>query len=193
MRKGTFIFCLVLLFSCGEKKTDLTGNTPLKINDFNKAFKLATLPVTITDTNLTKFTDTVQIGHKALVQFIPDSIVEQIIADKDKKAVLHPILKIEKEEEYYLLLNVQHPTQQDIAGKIIEYIERGLDYCMKMQFTNPADPNLKGAILEKILPPDGTDRSPYYIRDLGTIFFIQAASLYLHMHYIKKLQIVSFL
>jgi hypothetical protein len=63
--------------------------------------------------------------------------------------------------------------------KIIEYIERGLNFCMKMQFTNPDDPNLKGAILEKVLPPDGTDRSPYYIRDLGTIFFIQAASLYL--------------
>jgi len=65
--------------------------------------------------------------------------------------------------------------------KIIKYIERGLDYCMKMQFTNPKDPNLKGAILEKVLYPEGTDRSPYYIRDVGTIFFIQAASLYLQV------------
>ena len=65
--------------------------------------------------------------------------------------------------------------------KIIEYIERGLDYCMKMQFTHPKDPNLKGTILEKVIYPEGTDRSPYYIRDLGTIFFIQAASLYLQL------------
>jgi len=65
--------------------------------------------------------------------------------------------------------------------KIIEYIERGLDYCMRMQFSNPEDPNLKGAILEKVLYPDGTDRNPYHIRDLGTIFFIQAASLYLQI------------
>jgi hypothetical protein len=71
--------------------------------------------------------------------------------------------------------------------RIIEYIESGLEYCMKMQFTNPEDPNLKGAILEKILPPDGTDRSPYYIRDLGTIFFIQAAALYLQTF--KKTQL----
>jgi len=56
---------------------------------------------------------------------------------------------------------------------------------MKMQFTNPEDPNLKGAILEKVLPPDGTDRSPYHIRDLGTIFFIQAASLYLQVFWEK--------
>jgi hypothetical protein len=30
--------------------------------------------------------------------------------------------------------------------------------------------------MEKVLPPDGTDACPYYIRDLGTVFFIQAAS-----------------
>jgi hypothetical protein len=62
---------------------------------------------------------------------------------------------------------------------IVEYIEKGLEYCLAMQFTNPADPNLKGAILEKVMRPDGTDRLPYNIRDLATIFFIQAASLYL--------------
>ncbi len=49
-------------------------------------------------------------------------------------------------------------------------------FCLDMQFVNPTDPNLKGAVLEKILPPDGTDRSPYYVRALGTIFFIQGIS-----------------
>ena len=58
-------------------------------------------------------------------------------------------------------------------------IEKGLSFCCAMQFTNPADANLRGAILEKILPPDGTDNSPYYLRDLATIFFIQAASSWL--------------
>ena len=46
-----------------------------------------------------------------------------------------------------------------------------------MQFTKVADPNLKGAILEKVLKPDGTDRLPYYVRDLGTIFYVQALAL----------------
>ncbi len=63
--------------------------------------------------------------------------------------------------------------------RLIEPIESGLKFCAQMQFVNPDDLNLKGAILEKILPPDGTDRSPYHLRDLGTIFFIQAACLYL--------------
>lgn len=59
---------------------------------------------------------------------------------------------------------------------ILQGIDRALTYCQSLQFTRPTDLNLKGAILEKVLPPDGTDASPYHIRDLGTIFFIQAAS-----------------
>lgn len=62
--------------------------------------------------------------------------------------------------------------------EILPFIENGLKFCMSMQFTNPADTNLKGAILEKILPPDGTDRSPYHVRALGSIFFLQAAAKY---------------
>lgn len=64
---------------------------------------------------------------------------------------------------------------------IVPHIELGLDYCLKMQFVNPQDANLQGAILEKVLPPDGSDRSPYHLRDLGTIFFIQATCLYLRI------------
>ncbi|MCC6580250.1 MAG: hypothetical protein IT440_07385 [Phycisphaeraceae bacterium] len=57
--------------------------------------------------------------------------------------------------------------------------ERALDFCMKVQLRETSDPNLRGVILEKVLPPDGTDSLPYYIRDLGTIFFVQAAAKYL--------------
>jgi len=53
---------------------------------------------------------------------------------------------------------------------------KALTHCMKMQFREVQDPNLKGAVMEKVVPPDGTDRSPYHLRDLGTIFHIQAAS-----------------
>lgn len=66
---------------------------------------------------------------------------------------------------------------QDSSWK--DLAEKALEFCLKVQFTHPQDPNLKGAVLEKVLTPDGTDASPYYIRDLGTIFFIQAAVAYL--------------
>jgi hypothetical protein len=64
-----------------------------------------------------------------------------------------------------------------------EASERSLDYSMNLQFINPEDPNLKGAILEKVVMPDGTDSSPFYIRDLGTVFFVQAAACYLSNEY----------
>ena len=57
--------------------------------------------------------------------------------------------------------------------------EKALGYCCSMQFTRAGDPALRGAVLEKVLAPDGSDRSPYYLRDLGTIFFVQAAAAYL--------------
>ena len=60
--------------------------------------------------------------------------------------------------------------------RYVPLMARSLNYCMDMQFTRPDDPNLLGAVLEKVLPPDGTDCSPYEIRDLGTIFFLQAAT-----------------
>ncbi|MBN2153375.1 MAG: hypothetical protein JW839_18115, partial [Candidatus Lokiarchaeota archaeon] len=58
-------------------------------------------------------------------------------------------------------------------------IDTCLKYCTGLQFRFPEDENLLGAVLEKVLPPDGSDRSPYHVRDLGTIFFVQAASAYL--------------
>ncbi|MCE5309091.1 MAG: hypothetical protein LLG20_15740 [Acidobacteriales bacterium] len=58
-------------------------------------------------------------------------------------------------------------------------ISTALRGCLNLQFRDVGDPNLKGAILEKVLPPDGTDRLPYHLRDLGTIFFVQAASRFI--------------
>ena len=63
--------------------------------------------------------------------------------------------------------------------KWMEATRLALSYGMDMQFTNPADHNLQGCILEKVLPPKGSDASPYRIRDLASIFFIQAACRYL--------------
>jgi hypothetical protein len=51
-----------------------------------------------------------------------------------------------------------------------------LHYCCNMQFRDVRDPNLKGAVLEQVKAANGSDASPYHLRDLGTIFFVQAAS-----------------
>jgi len=134
MHKGCFILFYCFIIACSEKKPDLTGNTPLTINDFNKVFKAASLPTSISDSNLHKFTDTLIIGRKALAQFVPDSIVENIVGIKDKKAFLHPIIRIEKEEEYYLLLNVSHPKKQEIAVVVFSKKNKFLDYKVITEF-----------------------------------------------------------
>ena len=54
-------------------------------------------------------------------------------------------------------------------------IGKALRFCMNMQVHSCRDGNLQGVIIEKILPPNGTDESLIHIRDLGTIFFVQAA------------------
>jgi hypothetical protein len=136
MRNGYYILICCFILACAEKKPDLTGNTPLKINDFNKVFKAASLPVSISDSNLHKFTDTLIIGRKALAQFVPDSIVENIVGIKDKKAFLHPIIRIEKEEEYYLLLNVSHPKKQEIAVVVFSKKNKFLDYKVITEFND---------------------------------------------------------
>ena len=142
MRIGYYILLCCMILACAEKKPDFTGNTPLTINDFNKVFKAASLPLSISDSNLKRYTDTLVIGRKALAQFIPDSVVENIIAIKDKKASLHPIIRIEKEEEYYLLLNVSHPKKQEIAVVVFSKKNEFLDYKVITEF-NEGNANSK--------------------------------------------------
>lgn len=115
MRHLSYLLILLALIGCSETKTDLSGNTPLKINDFNAAFKAVELPLRINDTNLASLTDTLEIGKKALKQFLPDSVVEDIIPTTQKNTKLYPIGKIEKESEYYLLLNNIATKKQSVS------------------------------------------------------------------------------
>jgi len=125
---------VVLMMACADEKPDFTGNTPIKINDFNKIFKEAELPISLADTNLKHYTDTLVIGRKALVQFVPETMVEQIVNKTDKKTVLHPILRIEKEQEYYLLLRVQHENSFEICVLVFSKKNKYLDYQIITEF-----------------------------------------------------------
>jgi hypothetical protein len=115
MRYLRNLLILLALIGCAETKTDLSGNTPLKINDFNAAFKNIELPIRINDTNLVAFTDTIKIGRKALAQFLPDSVVDAIAPKLVKNASIFTVGKIEKETEYYLLLNNKDAKKQTVS------------------------------------------------------------------------------
>jgi len=134
MRYLSNLLILLALIGCAETKTDLSGDTPLKINDFNAAFKNIELPIRINDTNLTTFTDTLEIGRKALEQFLPDSVVNAIVPKQVKNATLFPVGKIEKETEYYLLLNNKDARKQTVF--VITFSKKNvfLDYQVLTQF-----------------------------------------------------------
>jgi hypothetical protein len=129
MRKWFFLAMITLLVACGEEKIDLSGNTPIKVNDFNKIFKPANLPLTIADTSLKRITDTIKIERKALAQFVPDSIIEHFIDTKSKKkAIIHPYLKIEEDGDYYLLLNIKYPKKNELVALVFDKKNKFLDY-----------------------------------------------------------------
>jgi hypothetical protein len=137
MRKWSLIGICLLIFSCGEKKTDLSGNTPIKINDFNKVFKNTELPVSISDTSLNHELDTLVIQRKALAQFVPDSIIDKFIAPANKnKAIIHPLIRIEQETEYYLLLNIKYPKKHDIVAIVFNKKNKYLDFQSITEFLN---------------------------------------------------------
>ena len=103
--KNWFVFVLfIVLTGCAEKKIDLSGDTPVKINNFVAAFPKMNLPFAVADTNISKVADSITIGYKAFLQFFPDSTLTQIVGNQ-KNALIHPVGKIEKEKENYLLAN----------------------------------------------------------------------------------------
>jgi len=53
-------------------------------------------------------------------------------------------------------------------------IRRALGFCRSVRFTQARDENLQGGILEKVLPPNGSDEPPWYLREIGTFFYVQA-------------------
>lgn len=104
-----FLF-LAVLVSCKDKKVDLSGDAPVKIEDLIAAFPKIEPPYTVSDTNLTKVADTITIGYKAFVQFFPDSSLTPMFGN-NKKLTIHPIGIIEKDKESYLLMNISTPKK----------------------------------------------------------------------------------
>ena len=97
----------IFLVACKSKNKPLDGETPVKVSDMLAAYKSVTLPYQVSDTNLQKRSDTTTISYKALVQFIPDSVLAPYTGtQKEKTKVrIHPAGRIEKENGNYLLTN----------------------------------------------------------------------------------------
>lgn len=114
MKKWLYALLLLIAFGCKETKIDLSGDVPLKQKDFFGIFKQVRLPYLVSDTNMGKSADTVTIGVKAFLQFFPDSAFNSITG-KNRKFSIHPIGKIEKENEIYCLILITQQKQKILA------------------------------------------------------------------------------
>jgi hypothetical protein len=102
--KNWFLYGLFLLsFACKDQKVDLSGELPIKQKDFLAIFPTMSLPYSVSDSSIGKLVDTISLGMKALAQFYPDSILKRY-QTKNTKTNIHPVGKIEKEKEKYLLV-----------------------------------------------------------------------------------------
>lgn len=103
MRYSVYILIgLLMITACKEKKVDLSGDAPVKVNDFIAAFPVINLPYSAADTNIAKIADSTKIGIKVLQQFIPDTVITKYL-NISAKTIIHPVGRIEKETETYLL------------------------------------------------------------------------------------------
>ena len=118
MKKWLIFILLIGFFSCKKNKIDLSGAQHVKINDFIAAFPILPIPFTAADTNISKIGDTTTIGYAAFDQFIPDSILKNIFS-KEKNMIIHPVGRIEKTKEIYLLASFTKRKKTELATFVL--------------------------------------------------------------------------
>ncbi len=118
MNKWVTLLLVISLYSCKEKKVNLAGDAPVKVKDFISAFKQLPLPYSVTDTNIAKVGDTVLISNAIFRQFIPDSALA-LWVNTSKKYTIHPLGRIQKTNETYLLSVVSQNKKIQIIAFVL--------------------------------------------------------------------------
>jgi len=103
MRRCIIFMFIVATISCKSKQADLSSDTPIKPNQFVAAFEVLENNFSATDSNIVKLADTVDINKKLLARFIPDTLIKRWMKG-DNEATFHPIGRMDKSTETYLLL-----------------------------------------------------------------------------------------
>jgi hypothetical protein len=130
MKNGLLLlFLAALLFGCKAKKANLSGEALVKPSDFIAAFKPLSTPFTIADSNINKIADTILIAKTVFTQFVPDSVLSQIIPS-EKKATIKPIGSISKQnsKELYLLAAITQNKKTTINVFVFDKKNKFLAY-----------------------------------------------------------------
>ncbi|MEO8711455.1 MAG: hypothetical protein ABI405_04990 [Parafilimonas sp.] len=121
MRK-LFLLVMVILSvaSCKNSKTDLSGTEKISAEDFIKAFPEIDLPVSIADTGLKNFGDTVVISKTVFAEFIPDTAFAKFLGKANAAVIIHPAGIIHKKEMYYLLAKFSSSRKIQLAVFLLD-------------------------------------------------------------------------
>jgi len=123
-----FAITFVIIFSvgCKNEADELSGDKPVKAENFLKAFPVLRTPVIISDTGLVHFGDTTIISYSVLSQFIPDSVLTAQLGGQSHKAVIHPAGAIRNDNNDYLLakftLNKRNELLVFVLGADHKYV-----------------------------------------------------------------------
>lgn len=128
-RNYFFLFLITLSFSCTDDSIDLSGNKPVKPEDFVKAFKVLATPNRIADTSLNNLGDTLSISLAVLSQLIPDSSLSKLLGKNNKSYKINPVGKIEKEaKEKYLLVKFSNNKKIKLVAFVLSADNKYLCY-----------------------------------------------------------------
>lgn len=102
---------LVLVFfifsiACKNEQAASADMEPVNAAGLFDAFNQLALPFAVADTSLARAADTTTIGYEVFTQYVPDSALLPVAGKKPGSLTIHPVGKIEKEDEIYLLATV---------------------------------------------------------------------------------------
>jgi hypothetical protein len=104
MRRLLFWLSMILILNaCRNASPDLSGNEKINADDFMKVFNAIKLPVSITDTSLKNFGDTIKISKAVFAQFVPDSALNIFANNIGAGFIIHPAGSIHKNEKDFLM------------------------------------------------------------------------------------------
>jgi len=113
-------YIVLIIASCKNPKPDYAGVNKMNADDFLKAFQPLKLPVTVTDTSLDKFSDSVIISREVFAQFIPDSVTNVFINNGKTESIIHPAGIIHKKENDFLLVTFSSAQKMELKVFVLD-------------------------------------------------------------------------
>jgi hypothetical protein len=139
MPRYLVLLLMLFAFACKNKTTSVSANKPVNTSYFFDAFKKLKLPYTIADTNMIKSADTTLIGYDVFKQFIPDTALQTLAAKKLENLKIHPVGKIETENELYLLATVTDGKKTSLVTYLFDKKKHYLNHLFLLDNQNHDD------------------------------------------------------